>query len=155
MPHFPRFRARRAVGIYPLRYFFSRAVGQQGLSRQAVKQRMLLHFKDEDANRPLSDQALCDLLAAEGLLLKNHVDCGCILYDANEQAVKSGGSGAGCCAAVLCTHILPRLERGTQKRVLFLATGALMSQTTFLQKESIPAVAHLVELAAPEKGAAS
>ena len=59
------------------------------------------------------------------------------------------------CSSVLCTHILPRLERGTQKRVLFLATGALMSQTTFLQKESIPAVAHLVELAAPEKGAAS
>ena len=34
---------------------------------------------------------------------------------------------------------------------LFIATGALMSQTTFLQKESIPAVAHLVELTAPEK----
>ena len=94
---------------------------------------------------------LRELLAAEGLLVKNHVDCGCILYDASEQAVKSGGSGAGCCAAVLCAHILPRLERGTQKRVLFVATGALMSQTTFLQKESIPAVAHLVELRAPEK----
>ena len=103
----------------------------------------------------VGSQLFRELLAAEGLLIKNHVDCGCILYDANEQAVKSGGSGAGCCAVVLCTHILPRLERGTQKRVLFLATGALMSQTTFLQKESIPAVAHLVELAAPEKGAAS
>ena len=55
------------------------------------------------------------------------------------------------CAAVLCAHILPRLERGTQKRLLFLATGALMSQTTFLQKESIPAIAHLVELWAPKK----
>ena len=103
----------------------------------------------------VGSQLFRELLAAEGLLIKNHVDCGCILYDANEQAVKSGGSGAGCCAAVLCAHILPRLERGTQKRVLFLATGALMSQTTFLQKESIPAVAHLVELAAPEKGAVS
>ena len=41
--------------------------------------------------------------------------------------------------------------RRSQKRVLFVATGALMSQTTFLQKESIPAVAHLVELRAPEK----
>ena len=56
-------------GIYPLRYFFSRAVGQQGLSRQAVKQRMLLRFKDEDSGHPLSDQALCDLLAAEGIFL--------------------------------------------------------------------------------------
>lgn len=37
--------------------------------------------------------------------------------------------------------------------MLFIATGALMSQTTFLQKESIPAVAHLVELTAPERRA--
>ena len=94
---------------------------------------------------------LRELLAAEGLLVKNHVDCGCILFDAAEQQVTSGGSGPGCCAAVLCGHILPRLLRRGQKRVLFVATGALMSQTTFLQKESIPAVAHLVELRAPEK----
>ena len=52
---------------------------------------------------------------------------------------------------MLCGHILPRLRRGSQKRVLFTATGALMSQTTFLQKESIPAISHLVELAAPEE----
>ena len=97
-------------------------------------------------------QLLRELLAAEGLLVRNHVDCGCILFDPNEQRVKSGGSGPGCCAAVLCGHILPRLRRGSQKRVLFVATGALMSQTTFLQKESIPAVAHLVELRAPQKG---
>ena len=99
----------------------------------------------------VGSQLLRELLAAEGLLIKNHVDCGCILFDANEQSVKSGGSGPGCCAAVLCGHILPRLRRGSQKRVLFTATGALMSQTTFLQKETIPAVAHLVELRAPEK----
>lgn len=102
----------------------------------------------------VGSQLLRELLAAEGFLLKNHVDCGCILFDANEQSVKSGGSGPGCCAAVLCGHILPRLRRGSQKRVLFVATGALMSQTTFLQKESIPAVAHLVELRAPQKGEA-
>ena len=59
------------------------------------------------------DALLRELLAAEGLLIKNHVDCGCILFDANEQSVKSGGSGPGCCAAVLCGHILPRLERGS------------------------------------------
>ena len=99
----------------------------------------------------VGSQMLRELLAAEGLLLKNHVDCGCLLYDAKEQRVKSGGSGAGCCAAVLCAHILPKLLRRGSRRVLFIATGALMSQTTFLQKESIPAVAHLVELTAPEK----
>lgn len=99
----------------------------------------------------VGSQLFRELLAAEGLVVKNHLDCGCILFDAKQQTVKSGASGPGCCAAVLCGHILPRLLRGSQKRVLFLATGALMSQTTFLQKESIPAVAHLVELRAPEQ----
>ena len=99
----------------------------------------------------VGSQMLRELLAAEGLLLKNHADCGCLLYDAGEQRVKSGGSGAGCCAAVLCAHILPKLLRRGSRRVLFIATGALMSQTTFLQGESIPGIAHCVELGCPEE----
>ena len=86
----------------------------------------------------MGSQLLRELLAAEGLLIKNHVDCGCILFDANEQSVKSGGSGPGCCAAVLCGHILPRLRRGSQKRVLFTATGALMSQTILFAEGDHP-----------------
>ena len=46
----------------------------------------------------------------------------------------------------MCIRARPRLEAGKLRRVLFLSTGALMSQTTFLQGESIPGVAHLVEL---------
>ena len=99
----------------------------------------------------VGSQLFRELLATEGLLIKNHVDCGSILYNTEGQSVPSGASGPGCCAAMLCGHILPRLERRGQHRVLFLATGALMSQTTFLQKESIPAISHLVELVAPEK----
>ncbi len=90
-----------------------------------------------------------ELMHAEGVPVENHQDCGCILYDP-EQKVKSGGSGPGCCASVLCAHILPKLEKGEWKRIAFMATGSLMSQTTFLQKESIPSVAHLVVLEAPE-----
>ena len=52
---------------------------------------------------------------------------------------------------MLCGHILPKLLRRGSRRVLFIATGALMSQTTFLQKESIPAIAHLVELRSPQQ----
>ena len=48
-------------------------------------------------------------------------------------------------------NLLSEESHGTQKRVLFIATGALMSQTTFLQKESIPAIAHLVELRSPQQ----
>lgn len=92
---------------------------------------------------------LYELLQAEGILLRNHQDCGCLLYDAAAQDVKAGGSGCGCSAAVLCAHVLPRLQSGAYRRVLFMATGALMSQTTYLQGESIPGVAHLLELEAP------
>ena len=78
--------------------------------------------------------------------LPNHYDCGCLLYDVDSQNVQAGGSGAGCSAAVLCAWVLPRLFDGRFKRVLFLSTGALMSQTTFLQGETIPGIAHCVEL---------
>ena len=139
-------------------------INNMGAAMAPAAASTLLHYFKDTGTEPqefdciytgdlgqVGSQLLRELLAAEGLLIKNHVDCGCILFDANEQSVKSGGSGPGCCAAVLCGHILPRLLRRSQKRVLFVATGALMSQTTFLQKESIPAVAHLVELRAPEK----
>lgn len=89
---------------------------------------------------------LHEQMAKEGLPLDNHRDCGCLLYDTQGQDVQAGGSGAGCSAAVLCCKILPMLAAGQLRRVLFLATGALMSQTTFLQGESIPGIAHCVEL---------
>ena len=82
----------------------------------------------------------------EGCPLPNHRDCGCLLYKVDDQNVQAGGSGAGCSAAVLCSHILPALQAGVYRRVLFAATGALMSQTTYLQGESIPGIAHCVEL---------
>jgi stage V sporulation protein AD len=96
----------------------------------------------------VGSELLAQLLADEGIALPNHEDCGKLLYNAETQNTHSGGSGAGCCAGVLCSHILPALAARKKRRVLFIATGALMSQTTFLQKESIPTVAHLVELAA-------
>ena len=55
---------------------------------------------------------------------------------------------------MLCAHVLPALRAGKLKKVLFLSTGALMSQITFLQGESIPGVAHLVELASEKEGQA-
>ena len=83
--------------------------------------------------------------------VENHQDCGCLLYDVAAQNVQAGGSGAGCSAAVLAAHVLPGLVERRWRRVLFLSTGALMSQTTFLQGESIPGIAHCVELGCPEE----
>ena len=54
-------------GTYPLRYFFNRAVCDQGPSQQAVKRKLLELVRDEDPHRPLSDQRLCQLLAEQGI----------------------------------------------------------------------------------------
>lgn len=54
-------------GTYPLRYFFSRAVGTYGTSRQAVKRKLLALVREEAPGRPLSDRRLQELLAAGGV----------------------------------------------------------------------------------------
>ncbi len=82
-----------------------------------------------------------------------HHDCGEMIFDRKSQDVHAGGSGCGCAASVLCAHVLPMLESGQWKRVLFCATGALLSPTTVLQGESIPCIAHAVELRGPAEPA--
>lgn len=94
----------------------------------------------------VGSKLLCELmLRQEGVDISFvHADCGLLMYDVKHQKVNSGGSGCGCSAAVLCSHILRRLEEGELHRVLFVGTGALMSAVSSLQKESIPAIAHAV-----------
>ena len=75
-----------------------------------------------------------------------HKDCGLLLYDTQAQDAGAGGSGVGCSAAVLCGEIFPKLRAGELRRVLYLGTGALLSAISPLQGESIPAIAHGVEL---------
>ncbi len=76
-----------------------------------------------------------------------HRDCGVMIYSPS-QDVHSGGSGCGCSASVLCSYIYKNLLQGSFKNVLFMATGALMSTVSNQQKESIPAVAHLINIKA-------
>ena len=52
-------------GTYPLRYFFSPPVS--GVSRQAVKQTLLVLLREEDPARPFSDQRLAVLLKERGV----------------------------------------------------------------------------------------
>ena len=92
---------------------------------------------------------LRDLVKQRGYTLgNNYFDCGLMIFDREKQDVHSGGSGCGCSGSVLTAHIMPRLCRGELKRVLFMSTGALMSPTLSQQGESIPAIAHLIELEA-------
>ena len=88
---------------------------------------------------------LYELAIREGVDLRSrHTDCGLLIYDRDRQDVHAGGSGCGCCASVLCSYILPSLREGRVKRVLFAATGALLSPTSTQQGESIPSIAHAV-----------
>ncbi len=77
---------------------------------------------------------------------KMHNDCGLMIYNLKEQDVNSGGSGCGCSASVLCSHILKKMNEGKLNKVLFLATGALMSPTSSKQGQPIPGIAHAVLL---------
>ena len=96
---------------------------------------------------------LCSLMHAEGYDIDSvYNDCGRMIYDRERQDVHGGGSGCGCSAVVLSADILPRLKRGELKRILFLATGAMMSPDSLKQGESILAVAHLLEIEHAREG---
>lgn len=92
-------------------------------------------------------EILCELIKKEGYDISHiHNDCGKMLYDIEKQDVHAGGSGCGCCASVLCGHILNELKKGTYKNILVAATGALMNPLTVLQGESIPTISHAVSI---------
>jgi stage V sporulation protein AD len=75
----------------------------------------------------------------------NFKDCGLLIYK-EDQPVQAGASGAGCSATVLYGHLLNQMKKGVYKRILVVATGALLSPLTFQQKESIPCIAHAVSI---------
>ncbi|MDR1410269.1 MAG: stage V sporulation protein AD [Oscillospiraceae bacterium] len=78
-------------------------------------------------------------------LSDRHNDCGMMLYSQEQpNEINAGASGCGCSAAVLCGDILPRMAAGELRRVLFIATGALLSSVSPFQGESIPSIAHAV-----------
>ena len=90
---------------------------------------------------------LYELLDTDNIdIRKNHTDCGTMIFDIEKQDVHAGASGCGCSASVLSAFILKKLECGEYRNVLFCATGALLSPTSTMQGETIPSVAHLINL---------
>ncbi|HHU76919.1 MAG TPA: stage V sporulation protein AD [Firmicutes bacterium] len=86
-----------------------------------------------------------DILARKGLNLLNYTDCGIQLYYPH-QKVHAGASGCACCALFFLGKVYKDMLEKRLGRVLFVATGALHSTTTYQQGESIPAIAHAVAL---------
>ena len=90
---------------------------------------------------------LLDLLMEQGYDLTNqHFDCGIAIFDDLKQDTHAGGSGCGCSAVTLAGYLLPKLETGELKRILFLPTGALLSTVSFNEGQSIPGICHGVIL---------
>ena len=88
---------------------------------------------------------LLSLLNKQGVdISENHRDCGCMIFDAQTQNVKSGGSGCGCCASVFCGYFYKQLLCKKVKNILLVATGALMNPTSANQGQTIPSIAHAV-----------
>lgn len=81
----------------------------------------------------------------------NYVDCGLLIYNKDAQDKHSGGSGCGCSAAILASHILKLMRDRKIDDVIFMGTGAMMSPMSLQQGNSIPGIAHLVHLVTPEK----
>lgn len=94
----------------------------------------------------LGSDILVDLMNDRGYdISKVHDDTGAMIYEKSPDKFQ-GGSGAGCSASVLSSYIYQKLCGGEIKRMLFLATGALLSTTSSQQGESIPGISHLVEI---------
>jgi len=92
-------------------------------------------------------QLLIDLLKRENIdIHQNHADCGLLIFDREKQDVKAGGSGCGCAGSVFCSYVMHRLCKKELRNILFIATGALMSPTSSQQGESIPGIAHLLNI---------
>ncbi|WP_409368079.1 stage V sporulation protein AD [Lysinibacillus sp. 38-6] len=72
-------------------------------------------------------------------------DAGAEFYG-QDEAFQSGASGAGCSAAVFYSYVMQEIRAGSYKRVLLVATGALLSPLSFQQKETIPCTAHAIEI---------
>lgn len=88
-----------------------------------------------------------DLLKTHGIHIpvEKLTDCGLLIYK-KEQPVIAGGSGAGCSATVTYGHFMRRMRAGELRRILVIATGALLSPLSYQQKESIPCIAHAVAI---------
>ena len=78
--------------------------------------------------------------------LNNYEDSACMIFDTNNQKVYQGGSGVACLPLVAYSYILKKMLEGRYKKVLLVATGALMNPSMCNQKLSIPAIAHAVSL---------
>ncbi len=125
----------------------------------AAEDTLISHFKDTGRNPSYYDaiftgdlghigkDILIDLVSSKGYNIKsNYNDCGVLIFDKENQDTHSGGSGCGCIASVFSGYVYKMLQEKKYKKVLMIATGALMNSTSTQQGESIPGIAHAISI---------
>ena len=139
-------------------YEFSDANNMGVAMAPAAYNTLKQHFKDMNIEPSYYDliltgdlstygkRIMLELFKKDNIELSNYDDCGLIIYDRKNQDVFAGGSGCACCALTTYGYILDKMRKKELKKVLVVATGALLSPTLIQQKESIPCIAHAVSL---------
>ncbi len=120
---------------------------------------LLAHFKDTGRNPSYYDaiitgdlgyvgkEIVIEMMQTYGYNIKsNYNDCGVLIFDKEKQDTHSGGSGCACCGTVFSGYLFHELKAKKYKRILLIATGALMNSTSSQQGESIPGIAHAVAI---------
>ena len=120
---------------------------------------LLTHFQDTGRNPSYYDAIISgdlgyigkeisiDIMKSHGYNIKpNYNDCGVMIFDKKSQDTHSGGSGCACCATVFSGYWFKQLQDKKVKRILLIATGALMNSTSSQQGESIPGIAHAISI---------
>lgn len=120
---------------------------------------LVTHFKDTGRNPSYYDaiftgdlgyigkDILIDMAKTEGYNIKsNYNDCGVLIFDKEKQDTHSGGSGCACVASVFSGYLFKQLKEKKYKKILLIATGALMNSTSSQQGETIPGIAHAISI---------
>ena len=120
---------------------------------------LLTHFSDTGRNPSYYDaiitgdlgligkDILLDLSEKSGFNIKSvYNDCGAMIFNKDMQDTHSGGSGCGCIASVFSGYLYNELKKKNLKKILLIATGALMNSMSAQQGESIPGIAQAISI---------
>ena len=86
------------------------------------------------------------MLTEYNIELKNYDDCGSMIYNIEKQPVYAGASGPACAPLVTYGYVFDKMYKKEIKRVLLVATGALMNTTMVNNKSTIPSIAHAISM---------
>ena len=90
---------------------------------------------------------LNEMMQSKGYNIKSlYNDCGVLMFDKNKQDTHSGGSGCACIGTIFSGYFFKELKEKRIRRLLLVATGALMNSTSTQQGESIPGIAHAISI---------